>query len=142
MGMEISHNNLSYYQGIQTNSQNIKGNELVAEETSTRKTAADELSYLQSRYDGIQFFAMDVSYGTTYGSKDTTNIAISPTFLKKMAEDPELEKEYTDQFENMKRLDKENIQRIEAAPGHYLSAPEYSYYKNPSADFDLSEMSY
>ena len=121
MGMEISRNNLSYYQGIQTNSQNIKGNELVAEETSTRKTAADELSYLQSKYDGIQFFAMDVSYGTTYGSKDTTNIAISPTFLKKMADNPELEKEYTDQFENMKRLDKENIQRIEAGGGKLIA---------------------
>ncbi len=122
MGMEVSCNNLIHYQSIhQTNNQNIKGKESIGEELPARKTAGDELSYLQKKYDGIQFFAMDVSYGTTYGSRDTTNIAISPTFLKKMAENPELEKEYTEQFENMKRLDKENIQRIEASGGKLIA---------------------
>ena len=122
MGMEVSSNYLNYNQAIhQTNNQNVKGKESIEEELPVRQTAGEELRYLQNKYDGIQFFAMDVSYGTTYGSRDTTNIAISPTFLKKMAENPELEKEYTEQFENMKRLDKENIQRIEASGGKLIA---------------------
>ena len=122
MGMEVSSNNLNYNQAIhQTYNQNVKGKESIEEELPARKTAGEELRYLQNKYDGIQFFAMDVSYRTTYGSRDTTNIAISPSFLKKMAENPELEKEYTDQFENMKRLDKENIQRIEASGGKLIA---------------------
>ena len=90
MGMEVSSNYLNYNQAIhQTNNQKVKGKESIEEELPARQTAGEELRYLQNKYDGIQFFAMDVSYGTTYGSRDTTNIAISPTFLKKMAENPD-----------------------------------------------------
>ena len=81
---------------------------------NVRKTAADEIAYLSKKYDGITFVAANFQPGMRYGSLATTNIAISPEFLKKMANDPELEKEYTDQFENMKRLDEQNIKSHEA----------------------------
>ena len=94
---------------------NTKQNENV------RKTAADELAYLSKKYDGITFVAANFQPGMRYGSLATTNIAISPEFLKKMANDPELEKEYTDQFENMKRLDEQNIKSHEAQGRHLIA---------------------
>ena len=88
---------------------------------NARKTAADELAYLSKKYDGITFVAANFRPGMRYGSSATTNIAISPEFLKKMANDPELEKEYTDQFENMKRLDEQNIKSHEAQGRHLVA---------------------
>ena len=88
---------------------------------NVRKTAADELAYLSKKYDGITFVAANFKPGMRYGSLATTNIAISPEFLKKMANDPELEKEYTDQFENMKRLDEQNIKSHEAQGRHLVA---------------------
>lgn len=88
---------------------------------NTRKMAADELSYLSTKYDGITFIAANFKPGMRYGSLATTNIAISPEFLKKMANNPELEKEYTDQFENMKRLDEQNIKSHEAQGRHLVA---------------------
>ena len=88
---------------------------------SVRKTAADELAYLSKKYDGITFVAANFQPGMRYGSLATTNIAISPEFLRKMANNPELEKEYTDEFENMKRLDEQNIKSHEAQGRHLVA---------------------
>ena len=96
---------------------------------STRKTAADELAYLSKKYDGITFVAANFTPGMRYGSLATTNIAISPEFLKKMANNPELEKEYTDQFENMKRLDEQNI-KLHEAQGRHLVAQGWAIDKD------------
>lgn len=96
---------------------------------STRKTAADELAYLSKKYDGIKFVAANFTPGMRYGSLATTNIAISPEFLKKMANNPELEKEYTDQFENMKRLDEQNI-KLHEAQGRHLVAQGWAIDKD------------
>ena len=49
-----------------------------------------------------------------HGSKDTINVAISPEFLKKMANDPELEKRYEKEIANMKKCDEEKIRKLEA----------------------------
>lgn len=56
-----------------------------------------------------------------YGSKNTTNVAISPQFLKKMAEDPELEAEYEKEIENMKRLDEQNVRTHEMNGGKLIA---------------------
>jgi hypothetical protein len=48
-----------------------------------------------------------------YGSKDTVNVAISPTFLKKMANNPELEAEYEKEIANMKACDESKVRNIE-----------------------------
>lgn len=96
---------------------------------SARKTAADELAYLSKKYDGITFVAANFKPSMRYGTLATTNIAISPEFLKKMANDPALEKEYTDQFENMKKLDEQNIKSHEAQ-GRHLVAQGWAIDKN------------
>ncbi|MDE6024316.1 MAG: hypothetical protein K2G45_02580 [Lachnospiraceae bacterium] len=75
--------------------------------STTRKTAADELSYLSKKYSNYSFVAADYSKGMKYGSNSTTNVAISPQFLAKMANDPELEKEYEEQIAGMRKLDEE-----------------------------------
>lgn len=82
--------------------------------STTRKTAADELAYLSKKYSNYSFLAANYSKGMRYGSMATTNIAISPEFLKKMANSPELEKEYESYFEGMQKLDEENIRTHEA----------------------------
>ena len=87
-------------EGQQTSSvENTKQNE------SIRKTAADELAFLSKKYDGYSFVSANFSPGMRYGSKDTVNVAISPTFLKKMANNPELEAEYEKEIANMKVCD-------------------------------------
>ena len=96
---------------------------------SKRSSASDELAYLSKKYDGITFVAANFTPGMRYGSNATTNIAISPEFLKKMAADPELEKQYTDQFENMKKLDEQNI-RMHEAQGRRLVAQGWAIDKN------------
>lgn len=73
---------------------------------STNKSALDELSRLSGKFKGYSFFAADIKYGMTYGSKNTTNVAISPQFLKKMANDPKLAEEYEKEIANMKECDK------------------------------------
>ena len=88
---------------------NTKQNENV------RKTAADELAYLKSKHEGFTFIAANYTAATfspakRYGSLETTNIAISPDFLKKMASNPDLEKQYEEEFENMKKLDEQELQ--------------------------------
>ena len=80
---------------------------------STRKTAADELAYLSKKYDGYSFVSANFRPGMQYGSKDTVNVAISPTFLKKMANNPELEAEYEKEIANMKACDERKVRNIE-----------------------------
>ena len=88
---------------------------------STNKAALGELSRLSGKFKGYSFFAADIKYGMTYGSKNTTNVAISPQFLKKMAEDPELEAEYEKEIENMKRLDEQNVRTHEMNGGKLIA---------------------
>lgn len=80
---------------------------------STRKTTADELAYLSKKYDGYSFVSANFRPGMQYGSKDTVNVAISPTFLKKMANNPELEAEYEKEIANMKACDERKVRNIE-----------------------------
>ena len=75
--------------------------------STTRKTAADELAYLSKKYSNYSFVAADYSIGMKYGSKSTTNVAISPQFLAKMANDPKLEKEYEGYIADMQKLDEQ-----------------------------------
>ncbi len=87
--------------------ENTKQNE------NMRKTASDELAYLSKKYDGYSFVSANFRPGMKYGSKDTVNVAISPAFLKKMANNRELEKEYEKEIANMKACDEQKIRNIE-----------------------------
>ena len=73
----------------------------------TRKTAADELSYLSKKFDNYSFVSANYSPGMKYGKSTTTNVAISPQFLTKMANDSDLEDEYIKEIGNMKKLDEQ-----------------------------------
>lgn len=88
---------------------------------TTRKTATDELAYLQKKYDGYSFVGANFKPGMRYGSNATTNVAISPQFLKKMANDPELEQQYEKEIENMRRLDKQIYGMHEAQGSHIVA---------------------
>lgn len=83
---------------------------------TTRKTAADELSYLSKKFDDYSFVSANYSQGMKYGKSTTTNVAISPQFLTKMANDSELEYEYIKEISNMRELD-EQFARGQAARG-------------------------
>lgn len=83
---------------------------------TTRKTAADELSYLSKKFDNYSFVSANYSPGMKYGKSTTTNVAISPQFLTKMANDSDLEDEYINEIGNMKKLD-EQFARGQAARG-------------------------
>ncbi len=78
----------------------------VSSNSLEKKTAADELAYLQKKYDGYSFVGANFKQGMRYGSNATTNVAISPQFLKKMANDPKLAEEYEKEIANMKECDK------------------------------------
>ncbi len=93
MGMRIdsSYNNYPVNRSTQTD--------------TTRKTANDELSYLQDKFKDYSFVAANFRQGMRYGSNATTNVAISPQFLKKMANDPKLAEEYEKEIANMKSCD-------------------------------------
>lgn len=84
---------------------------------NVRKTTADELAYLSKKYDGFSFVAANFKPGMRYGSNKTTNVAISPEFLKKMANNPELEEEYEKEIANMQVLDEQRRQRITSDGG-------------------------
>lgn len=99
------------------------------ETVSTRKTTADELSYLSEKYSNFTFAAVNYKQGMQYGKISTTNIAISPEFLKKMANNPELEKEYESYFDGMRKLDAENI-RTHEARGRRMVAQGWAIDKN------------
>lgn len=94
-----------------------------------RKTAADELSYLSKKYGNCSFVAANYSKGMQYGSSSTTNIAISPQFLTKMANDPKLEAEYEGYIEDLQRLDQEFAQ-MKAASGWRVAAQGWAIDKD------------
>ena len=73
------------------------------------KDANTQLSNLANKFKGYNFFAVNFSKGMRYGSLSTTNVAISPEFLKKMANDPELAQKYETEIANMKKLDQQRI---------------------------------
>lgn len=136
MAMEISNN----YNGYTKNYMNIADSRKKATEGSTakaaaetisttKKAAADELSYLCQKYSDFTFVAANYQKGMRYGTMATTNIAISPQFLKKMADNPELEKEYESYFGGMKKLDEENI-RTHEARGRHMVAQGWAIDKN------------
>lgn len=89
------------------------------EGVSQRKTAMDELTYLSDKYSNYSFVAANYTKGMRYGSNATVNVAIAPQFLAKMANDPELEKEYEKQIAGMQKIDEQLI-RSKAAKGRSL----------------------
>ena len=136
MAMEISSNYSSYASGYTNTTDNKKKTtessttkETTETSSTTKKTAADELSYLSPKYSDFTFVAANYQQGMRYGTMATTNIAISPQFLKKMADNPELEKEYESYFEGMQKLDEENI-RIHEARGRRMVAQGWAIDKN------------
>ena len=94
MRIDSSYNNYPVNRNSQTQTDNM------------RKMTADELSYLQKKYDGYSFVGANFRPGMRYGTNATTNVAISPQFLKKMANDPELAEQYEKEIANMKECDK------------------------------------
>ena len=89
--------------------QSVKKAENVETKIS-RKTAADELAYLSDKFKDYSFVSANYSQGMRYGTSMTINVAISPQFLAKMANDPELETEYIQEIGNMRELDEQFIQ--------------------------------
>lgn len=96
---------------------------------TTRKTAADELSYLSKKFDDYSFVSANYSQGMKYGKSTTTNVAIAPQFLAKMADDPELEDEYIKYIDDMKELD-EQFARGQAARGWKVVAQGWAIDKD------------
>ncbi len=110
MAMEISNVYSSY-----------AGNSAYAAKSNNQKKTMEN--------NGFTFVAANYQKGMRYGTMATTNIAISPQFLKKMADNPELEKEYKSYFEGMRKLDQENI-RIHEARGRRMVAQGWAIDKN------------
>jgi hypothetical protein len=117
MAMEIS-NTYSGYAGNATyaaksNNQKQTTESSAADKTSTetqsstRSTASDELEYLSNKYNGYSFVAANYTKGMQYGSSSTVNVAISPQFLAKMANDSDLEAEYEKNIAAMQELDEQ-----------------------------------
>ncbi len=80
------------------------------------KSASDELKHLQDKFKGYSIVSADYRQGMQYGKSSTTNVAISPSFLKKMADDPELQAKYEKEIASMAELDRENV-KTHAASG-------------------------
>ena len=103
----------AYTGNIQKNNAKETTEKQVVEQTedvktgTTRKTAADELSYLSKKFDNYSFVSANYSPGMKYGKSTTTNVAIFPQFLTKMANDSDLEDEYIKEIGNMKKLDEQ-----------------------------------
>ena len=122
MAMEVSNTYGGYsnsYAAInkrktETDKADVKGKKEISSESSEiRKTANDELAYLSKKYSSYSLISADYRQGMRYGSKSTVNVAISPDFLKKMANDPKLEKEYEKEIANMKACDDQKVRNIE-----------------------------
>jgi hypothetical protein len=131
MAMEIS-NTYSSYAGnaayaAKSNNQKQTTESSAADKTSTetqsstRKTAADELSYLSQKYSNYSFVAANYTKGMKYGSNSTTNVAISPQFLAKMANDSDLEAEYEKNIAAMQELDEQNLRSVAAGGWHVVA---------------------
>ncbi|MCM1500162.1 MAG: DUF6033 family protein [Clostridium sp.] len=89
--------------------------------SATKKTAADELSYLSKKYSNYSFVAANYTKGMQYGSSSTVNVAISPQFLSKMASDSELEKEYEKNIAAMQECDEQNARQVAAGGWHVVA---------------------
>lgn len=114
MAMEISNSCSSYVSSYASTTDNKKKTtessttkEITETGSTTKKTAADELSYLSKKYSDYSIVAANYFKGMKYGSNATTSVAISPQFLSKMANDPELEREYEGYLADMQKIDKE-----------------------------------
>jgi len=118
---------------MQKASENTEKNSTAKEITesggNTRKSALEELSYLSDKYGRYTFVAADYTQGMRYGTDRTTNIAVSPMFLKRMAENPALEKEYESYFGKMREADEENIRSHEAG-GRQITAQGWAIDKD------------
>lgn len=134
MAMEITNNYNAYssYTGnsayvAKSNNQKQAAQSREADKTSTetksstRKTAADELSYLSGKYSNYSFVAASYSKGMRYGSNSTVNVAIDPRFLEKMANNPELEKEYEEKIADMQKIDERKMRYHEARGSHIIA---------------------
>ncbi len=124
MPMQISNNysgctNAAY--GGKKTAESTAAQKTAESDNAPRKTAADELTYLTKKYDGYSFIGANYTYGMLYGSKSATNGAISPQFLAKMANDPELEKEYEGYLAEMPRLDEQFDRSVEAGGWHVVA---------------------
>lgn len=97
--------------------------------STARKTAVDELAYLSKKFKNYSFVAANYTKGMQYGSNSTVNVAISPQFLSKMANDPELEAEYEKEIANMQKLDEEFAAQ-QAAGGWRVVAQGWAIDKN------------
>lgn len=136
MAMEISNayggyanNYINTADNRKKTTENSAAKEVAEKGDAARKTAIDELSYLSEKYSDFNFVAANYRQGMRYGTMATTNIAISPQFLKKMADNPGLEKEYESYFEGMQKLDQENI-RTHEARGRRMVAQGWAIDKN------------
>ena len=128
MAMEITNNYSSYASNYTDTTDNkkkaTKSSELKETEktsSTTKKTAADELSYLSKKYSNYSIVAANYTKGMKYGSNATTNVAISPQFLSKMANNPELEKEYEENIAAMQKCDEQNIRQVAAGGWHVVA---------------------
>ena len=65
--------------------------------------------------------AADYTKGMQYGSSSTVNVAVSPQFLSKMANDPELEKEYEKNIAAMQECDEQNARSVAAGGWHVVA---------------------
>ncbi|MDE5696870.1 MAG: hypothetical protein K2I96_05585 [Lachnospiraceae bacterium] len=126
--MEISNNYSSYANSYTNTADNKKKTtessttkEATVTSSTTRKTAADELSYLSNKYSNYSFVAANYTKGMQYGSSSTTNVAISPQFLSKMASDSELEKEYEENIAAMQECDEQNARQVAAGGWHVVA---------------------
>lgn len=128
MAMEISNNYNSYassYTNTTDNKKKVAESSTTKETTetssTTKKTAADELAYLSQKYSNYSFVAANYTKEMQYGSNSTTNVAISPQFLSKMASDPELEKEYEKNIAAMQECDEQNVRSVAAGGWHVVA---------------------
>ena len=136
MAMEIS-NNYSNYASSYTNTTDTKkkttesstAKEVAEKGSTTRKTAADELSHLSDKFSNYSFVSANYTKGMQYGSSSTVNVAIAPQFLAKMANDPELEAEYEKQIAGMQECD-EQLCRQQAAKGWHVVAQGWAIDKD------------
>ena len=119
-----------YYANLSNEKKSAKAQKNNTESDSTQvKSASDELKYLQDKFKGYSIVSVDYRQGMQYGKNNTTNVAISPTFLKKMADDPELQAKYEKEIANMAELDSENV-RKHAASGSRIKKQGWAIDKN------------
>ena len=119
-----------YYANLSSEKKSAKAQKNDTDTDSTQiKSTSDELKYLQDKFKGYSIVSADYRQGMQYGKNTTTNVAISPAFLKKMADDPELQAKYEKEIANMAELDRENV-RTHAANGSRIRKQGWAIDKN------------